>query len=109
MTTNRPSEILDGLRSLVSNSCSDESGAVSSFSSLHKGIIKLYFEARKVDIDYEKALIKAEIPMSGTEYTTVCFECQDLETFLKSCLRKDKRSLLFYQNVLTYYGNMSIA
>lgn len=108
MNTFQPSTILDEVKNLVSNSCNG-SGMGSSFSSLHKGIVKLYFQAKQVEIDYEKNLIKAEIPISEREYTTVSFECQDLERFLKSCIKNDKRSLMFYQNVLTYYSFQEVA
>ncbi len=109
MTTFQPSEILDEVKNLVSISCNSSSGMGSSFSSLHKGIIKLYFEAKKVEIDYEESIVTAEIPVSASEYTTVSFECQNLERFLNSCIKKDKRSLMFYQNVLTYYGLQEVA
>jgi hypothetical protein len=109
MTTFQPSVILDEVKNLVSNSCNNSAGLGSSFSSLHKGIIKLYFEAKKVEIDYEKSIVTAEIPVSALEYTTVSFECQDLERFLNSCIKKDKRSLMFYQNVLAYYSLQEVA
>lgn len=109
MTTLEPSLILDEVNSLVSYSCNEGTGKENPFASLHKGIIKMYFEAKKVDIDYSKGVISAEIPVSATEYTMVSFEYQDLECFLKSCIRKDKRSLTFYRNVLTYYNLLKVA
>lgn len=108
MNTIQPSVILDEVNTLVSNSCNG-AGMGSSFSSLHKGIVKLYFEAKEVEIDYEKGIIKAEIPITVRDYTTVSFECQDLERFLRSCIKNDKRSLMFYQNVLTYYSLQEVA
>ncbi len=108
MTTFQPSVILDEVNTLVSNSC-NATGIGSSFHSLHKGIVKLYFQAKAVEIDYENHIIKAEIPVSLNEYTTVSFECKDLERFLKSCIKQDKRSLMFYQNVLTYYSLQEVA
>ena len=101
MTTLQPSEIIDEFKNFIHSSCSD---CTENFSSLHKGIIKMYFGARNVEIDYEKCTIKAEIPMSDSEYTTLNFDCQDLDQFLSSCLKKDKRSLNFYKNALNYYG-----
>lgn len=109
MTTIQPSVILEEVNSLVSYSCNEGTGKENTFTSLHKGIIKIYFEAREVEIDYAKRLISAEIPISATEYTKVSFEYQDLELFLKSCIRKDKRSLTYYQNVLTYYSILTVA
>lgn len=69
----------------------------------------MYFAAREVEIDYKKKIVKAEIPMNTSEYTTVAFECQDMERFIKSCIKNDKKSLLFYQNALTYYGELEVA
>lgn len=109
MTTIQSSEILNEVNNLVSSSCFDVSGADSSFSSFHKGIVKLYFEARKVEIDYVNKIITAEIPVTATDFTTVSFECQDLERFLKSCIRDDKKSLMFYRNVLNYYSLTQVA
>lgn len=109
MTTIEPSLILDEVNSLVSFSCNEGTGKENAFTSLHKGIIKMYFEAKKVDIDYSKGVISAEIPVSATAYTMVSFEYQDLERFLLSCIKKDRRSLTFYQNALTYYNLLKVA
>lgn len=109
MTTIQPTVILDEVNSLVSYSCNEGTGTENTFTSLHKGIIKMYFEAKKVEIDYSQGVISAEIPISATEYTMVSFEYKDLESFLRSCIKKDKRSLTYYQNVLTYYNLLKVA
>ena len=69
----------------------------------------MYFGARKVEIDYEKSIVHAEIPISDFQYTTINFECQDLDRFLTSCVKTDKRSLNFYQNALNYYHLSQVA
>ena len=107
MTVFQPSEIIEEFKNFIHSSCSNPDK--SSFASLHKGIVKMYFEARKVDIDYENQMIKAEIPISDHEYTVVNFECQDLDRFLSSCVKKDKRSLNFYQSALNYYSLAKVA
>ncbi len=109
MTTLQHSQIIDEFKNLVQHTCSDCASTNAAYSSLHKGIVKMYFSARKVEIDYEKHLIKAEIPIRTYEYTTVNFECQDLTTFLSSCIKKDKRSLNFYQSSLNYYSLIQVA
>lgn len=101
MTSFQPSQILEEIKSFIHSSCSE----MDKYSSLHKGIVKMYFGARRVEIDYENHTIKAEIPMSDYQYTTVNFECQDLERFLSSCVKNDKRSLNFYQSCLNYYNH----
>ena len=111
MTSFQPSQIIEEFKNFIHNSCTNCETEIEKFSSLHKGIIKMYFGARRVEIDYNLQTIKAEIPVSDYEYTTVNFECQDLDRFLSSCIKKDKRSLNFYQSSLNYYnhvpGNLS--
>lgn len=109
MPTFVPSVIIDEVKNLLTYSCSQLNEKDSPFLSLHKGLVKLYFEARNVEIDYVNQKMKVEIPINKKEYTTICFDCQDLERFLKSCLRSDKRSLVYYQNVLSYYNFMKEA
>lgn len=108
MTVFQPSEIIEEFKNFIHSSCST-CDSNSTYSSLHKGIIKMYFGARKVEIDYENKMIKAEIPISDHEYTLVNFECQDLDRFLSSCIKKDKRSLSFYQSALNYYSLEKVA
>ena len=109
MMTFQPSEIIEEFKNFVHNSCLDSKEKSSVYSSLHKGIIKMYFNARKVEIDYENDMIKAEIPVSDHEYINVNFECQDMDRFLSSCIKKDKRSLNFYRNTLNYYSLSEVA
>lgn len=109
MTTFQPSVIIEEVKSLVSYSCNDCPEGSSSFTSLHKGMVKVYFEARNVKIDYKNQKVTIEIPVTPKEFTTVSFECQDLERFLQSCIKADKKSLMYYQNVLTYYSYLKVA
>lgn len=106
MTSFQPSQIIEEFKNFIHTSCTNIDNDINTYSSLHKGIIKMYFAARRVEIDYENHLIKAEIPVSDHEYTTVNFECQDLNLFLSSCVKSDKRSLKFYQNSLNYYNHV---
>lgn len=104
MTTFQPSQIIEEFKNFIFNSCTSPED-MNAYSSLHKGIIKMYFGARKVEINYEQKTVKAEIPVSDYEYTTVNFECQELDRFLSSCIKTDKRSLNFYQSSLNYYNH----
>jgi hypothetical protein len=105
MTSFQPSQIIEEFKNFIHSSCTSSETGMEKFSSLHKGIIKMYFGARRVEIDYKLQTIKAEIPISDHQYTTVNFECQDLDRFLSSCIKKDKRSLNFYQSSLNYYNH----
>ena len=109
MTTSQPSVIIEELKSLIIYSCNEGQQTGSSFLSLHKGLVKVYFEARNVDIDYETQKVKADLPITPTQYTKVSFDCQNLERFLKSCIKNDRKSLLYYQNVLAYYSYLKVA
>lgn len=109
MNTSQPSAIIEEVKNLIVYSCNEGKDSGSSFLSLHKGLVKVYFEARNVDIDYETQKIKVDLPITPTEYTKVSFDCQNLERFLKSCVKNDKKSLLYYQNVLAYYSYLKVA
>lgn len=109
MEITRPSSILKDVKMLVAHSCSDLSAKETSFLSLHKGIIKVYFEARNVEINYETQEIKVEIPLTQKNFTSVNFICQDLERFLKSCIRSDNKSLMYYQTILSHYSFLKFA
>lgn len=109
MNTTQPSVLLEEVKNLVSYSCNGAKESGSPFTSLHKGLVKLYFEARNVEIDYQNAIVNVEIPVGENHYTQVSFECQDLERFLRSCVRADKKSLLYYQNVISYYSISEVA
>lgn len=109
MTAFQPAEILSEFKNFIHNSCTDSTGANAIYNSLHKGIIKMYFQARNVEIDYDNKIINAEIPVTDKEFTSVSFECLDMERFLTSCLKNDKRSLTFYQSALNYYSLSRVA
>jgi hypothetical protein len=106
MTSFQPSQIIEEFKNFIHISCTDCIEDEHTYSSLHKGIIKMYFAARKVEIDYENHTIQAEIPISDHQYTTVNFECQDLSRFLSSCVKNDRRCLKFYQSALNYYNHV---
>lgn len=109
MTTFQPSEIIEEFKSFIHFSCLNLKEQHAVYSSLHKGIIKMYFGARNVEIDYDTEMIKAEIPVSDHEFINVNFECQGLDKFLSSCIKKDKRSLNFYLNTLNYFNLSQVA
>lgn len=110
MTTSQPSSsIIEEIKNLLAYSCNEGQKTGASFSSLHKGLVKVYFEAKNVEIDYDRHKVKVDLPITPTEYTKVSFDCQDLERFLKSCIKTDKKSLLYYQNVLAYYSYLKVA
>lgn len=102
-------EILDEVKNLISYSVHNRNEENSNFQMMHRAIIKRYFEAKHVNINYEMQTIDLKLPVGQRKYTNITFECQELERFLKSCLKKDEKSLFFYQNLLTQYNVISAA
>ncbi len=102
-------EILDEVKNLISYSVAHLDRENSNFQTMHRAIIKKYFEAKHVNIDYQNQSIDLKLPVGGKKYTAITFECQDLERFLRSCLKKDEKSLYFYQNLLVHYNVISAA
>jgi len=109
MSTNTPSAIIDEVKNLISYSIINPEIENAKFESMHKSIIKKYFDARDIKIDYKAQTIDLKLPMSNNKYTAITFECLDLSEFLKSCIKLDEESLYFYQELLTHYDIMSAA
>ncbi|MDX1543431.1 MAG: hypothetical protein R3214_05725 [Christiangramia sp.] len=102
-------EIIDEIKNLISYSINNRTLENSNFQTMHRAIIKKYFEAKHVNIDYKNQTIDMQLPVGGRRYTSITFECQDIERFLKSCLKKDEKSLFFYHSLLTHYNVISAA
>ncbi len=101
--------VLEDVKNLISYSITNPDVDNSRFESLHKAIIKKYFEAKKVKINYQEQTVDLQLPVSKDNYTPITFECLDLNSFIQSCLKKDEQSLHFYQNLLTHYNIVSAA
>ncbi|MDR5589352.1 hypothetical protein [Christiangramia sp. SM2212] len=97
-------EILDEVKNLISYSIINRTQENSNFQTMHRAIVKKYFEAKHVNINYNEQTIDLQLPVGQRKYTNLTFECQDLERFLRSCLKKDEKSLFFYQNILNHYN-----
>lgn len=102
-------EIIDDVKNLISYSIINKNQEASNFQMMHRAIIKKYFDAKHVNINYEEQSIDLKLPVGQKKYTSLTFECQDLERFLKSCLKKDEKSLFFYQDMLNRYNAASAA
>ena len=74
-----------------------------SFKQLHIAIIKNHFNATSVvlDIDNGTALLGVDMLEKGAE-VEITFD--DLQKFLKSCIRENKENISFYKNILHYYA-----
>ncbi|MBT8295194.1 MAG: hypothetical protein KJO51_02145 [Gramella sp.] len=102
-------EILDDVKNLISYSIANNEVDKSNFEMMHRAIVKKYFEAKHLNINYQEQTIDLKLPVGRKKYTSITFECQDLERFLKSCLKKDDKSIFFYQSILNHYNVISAA
>jgi len=109
MRTSTTTVIIDEVKNLIAFSIANPEFEKAKFEDLHKSIIKKYFDARDIKIDYKALTIDLKLPMSNNKYTHITFECLDLIGFLQSCLRSDEGSLYFYQDMLAHYDIMSAA
>ena len=101
--------ILEDVKNLISYSFTTQDAADSKFENLHKAIIKRYFDAKKVRINYTEQIVDLQLPVAKEKFTPITFECLDLGSFIQSCLKKDENSLYFYQTLLTHYNIVSAA
>jgi len=99
-----PEVIIDEVKNLISYSIANKQEDAEKFEELHKAVIKKYFDARKIRINYLTQTIDLELPMSNNNYTGITFECLDLNNFLQSCIKKDEKSLFYYQDLLINYN-----
>lgn len=87
---------------------------------LHKLLLKKYYNAAEVKIDYERHRINMDIIISEEDYdpktvnlalatVPVNLFFKNICDFLKSRLEKDVKSLAFYSRILLQYTNKNMA
>ncbi|QYA24381.1 hypothetical protein G3I01_02275 [Gramella sp. MT6] len=109
MNTITTPEIIDQVKDLISYSIINKNVEKSNFQTMHRALVKKYFDAKHVNIDYQEQTIDLKLPVGQNKYTQITFECQNIERFLKSCLKKDDKSIFFYQSLLNHYNIISAA
>ncbi len=109
MSTLTQPAIIDEVKNLISYSLTNPELENVKFEELHRSIIKRYFDARDIKIDYKALTIDLKLPMSNSKYTSITFECLDLSGFIQSCIKSDEGSLHFYKDLLVHYDIMSAA
>ena len=97
------------MKSLVSEGITGVKEAGSPFPDFYRDLVRDYFKARKVEIDYNEEVVKIEIPVGEHRYTQVNISCQPLEQFLGSCVKTDEESLERYKNVLRKFEKVEVA
>lgn len=107
-------KILLELDLLISRSCKNESRA-RDYEELHIALLKKYYNAADVRIDYHRHRIKLDIVTDDASYnpkkvntdlpilyTNLLFD--NLGSFLNSCVDKDDKSIGFYSQLITNYS-----
>lgn len=107
MTTYQPSRILEEVKNFISYSCRSVTTDLSRADTFYRAIIKKYFNAEDVDIRHSEKEIFMTLQNKKGDCVPVNMDYIDLESFLKSCIEDDLRSLAFYQNMLGYYTLMA--
>ena len=103
-------QIIMELERLIAQSCGDEQKS-GKFKQLHIALLKKYYNAADVSIDYHRRRIKMDVILDDEAYrpgklninlpvlhTNLLFD--NLKSFLPSCIDRDRKSLGFYAQLL---------
>ena len=106
--------VLVELEKLISLSCRNPTGS-QNYQQLHIALLKKYYNATNVSIDYHRHRIQMEVILDDsvydpktvntylpTIYTNLLFK--SLNNFLSSCIEKDNKSVGFYSQLLKSFG-----
>jgi hypothetical protein len=106
--------VLVELEKLISTSCRNPTGS-KKYEQLHIALLKKYYKATNVKIDYHRHRIQMEViqdeslydPKSintylPTIYTNLLFK--SLRKFLMACVDKDNKSVGFYAQLLNSFN-----
>jgi len=118
-TSRLTTRILMETEKLISQSC-EEHQIDKKSADLHKLLLKKYYNAAEVKIDYERHRINMDVIISEEDYdpktvnlalatVPVNIFFKNLCDFLKSCLEKDVKSLAFYARILLQYTDKNMA
>ncbi len=108
-------KILLEIERLILNSCSTKKKS----RELHKAILKKYYNAVDICIDYRRNRIKMDVVINDSDYkhtkinTAIATIPMNLSfksicNLLRSCLEKDVKSLAFYARLLREYANKDV-
>lgn len=107
------------LDKLISLSCKNPKSS-KKYEELHIALLKKYYNAADVHIDYHRHRVKMDIVTDDSLYdpkrinthlpilyTNLLFD--NLKSFLSSCVDKDDKSIGFYSQLLTSFTGKKIA
>ena len=112
------SRVLSEFEVLISRSCPNRT-VPQKFKSLHVAILKKYYNASDVTIDYHRKRVEMEIVLDDSAYNPKRINTylptlhanllfQNLKDFLKASLEKDNKSIAFYASLLRSYANKDV-
>ncbi|GAB5474929.1 MAG: hypothetical protein Mars2KO_30280 [Maribacter sp.] len=104
--SNLTGRILMEMEDLIAQSCPQQK-VDQHFESLHVDLIKKYYNATEVSIDYHRKRVEMDLVVNDTDYDPktvnlylptlhVNLRYRDLRDFLKSCVDQDTKSIVFY-------------
>ena len=111
-------KILMETEQLILNSCSKPMTCKQS-KELHAAILKKYYNAADVSIDYDRHRVKMDVILCNQDFDSkkanliiatlpVNLFFNNISFLLKSCLEKDAKSLAFYMRLLRDYANKDV-
>ncbi len=112
-------KILMEMENLITKSSTSEN-ITSRFQDLHKSILRKHYNAADVEIDYHRHRIKMDVVLDDQEYDPMTINTvvstvpvnlfyKKLDSFLKTCLSNDVKSLAFYARLLRRYTDRDVA
>lgn len=111
-------KILSELDTLISLSCKSPK-SLNKYKELHIALVKKYYNAANVNIDYHRHRVKMDIVTDDSMYnpnkvntylpilyTNLLF--YNLKNFLRSCVDRDEKSIGFYSQLLTSFTGQKL-
>ena|SRR6056297_356935 len=106
--------IIMELERLISQSCA-ERRRTGKFTQLHIALLKKYYNAADVSIDYHRHRIKMDVLLDDSSYSPgkpninlpvlhINLLFGNLKEFLRSCIDRDRKSIGFYAQLLRAFG-----
>lgn len=112
--SNLNERIIKEMESLISRSCTEQRKS-NKFNQLHIALLKKYYNAADVSIDYHRHRVKMDVLMDDSHYSPgkvninlpvlhINLLFGNLKMFLRSCIEKDAKSLGFYAQLIKAFG-----
>ena len=113
-----PSRIKTEIENLISKSCANQK-ATEKFERLHVALLKKYYNAADVTIDYHRKRVALDIVIDDKQYDPMKVNThiptlhanllfKNLKDFLKSCIDMDTKSLGFYAGLLRTFTKKEV-